>query len=481
MPAKKSTAKKTIKKKNIKKKTTAKAASEEPPKKGDLQLLKGMKDILQQDQGYWTLIRRTAERFARTYGFDRLDTPVLEPTSLFVRSTGKHTDIVEKEMFSFVDQGNENISLRPEFTPSFVRAYIEHGMLNLPQPVKMYTMGPIFRHDKPQAGRYRQFNQLNFEVIGGDHPVIDSELIAIQYFFLKDLGLEASLQINSIGCPVCRPQYKQLLQDYYRNKKRNMCNNCKKRYTRNPLRLLDCKEEVCQEIAQDAPQSVDYLCEECREHFVKTLEHLDAAEIPYTLNPRIVRGLDYYTKTAFEIFPTIKGEDKIESQSALGGGGRYDLLVEELGGREATGACGFALGIERIILAMKAAELPTPTLENADIFLAQLGESARKESVKLLENLRQTGFKIKANLSKEGLSGQLNLANKLGVKITLILGQKEMLDRTILLRDMETGAQEIIDIKKLEKELAKRLEKIEDRNPTLKEVEAKEAKQGTLL
>ncbi len=452
-----------------KKTTTAKPKKTEEKKsspKKNIQLLKGMKDIMPQEQAYWNMIRKKVEEFARIYGFERLDTPVLEQTSLFVKGTGKHTDIVEKEMFSFEDQGGEKVSLRPEFTPGFSRAYIEHGMLNQPQPVKLFTIGPVFRHDKPQAGRYRQFYQMNFEIIGSHQPVVDAELLSLQYFLFKEIGLNVSLQINSVGCPDCRPQYKQLLQDYYRNKKRNLCENCKKRYTKNPLRLLDCKEEVCQELAQDAPQIVDHLCEDCREHFVKVLEHLDTSDIPYTLNAKIVRGLDYYSKTAWEIYPIIKGEEKKTSQGAVSGGGRYDGLIEQYGGREETGACGFAAGIERLILALKDEGIKPPEAEPVDVFLAQLGETARKKSLQLLEDLRQKGFQVRSNLTKESLSSQLSLANKLGARITLILGQKEMIDNTILLRDMESGAQEIIDLNKIEKELTKRLASIKKEEET---------------
>lgn len=437
-----------------------KPEKKEKTKKGELQLLRGMKDILPNEQDYWELIRNKVAQFASLYGYERLDPPVLESTALFLRSTGKYSDVVEKEMFSFIDKGGDNVSLRPELTPSMCRAYIEHGMVNLPQPVKLYTLAPVFRHDKPQAGRYRQFYQIDFEVIGSSRPVIDAEMIAIQYFLYKDLGLQAQVQINSVGCPHCRPTYENLLREYYHTKKRNLCETCKKRLQRNALRLLDCKEEACREMAEGAPQFLDNLCEECREHFVKVLEHLDAAEIPYTLNSHIVRGLDYYTKTAFEFYPILGEGEKEGSQSAISGGGRYDLLISELGGREGTGAIGFAIGVERLILLLKAQQITIPAPKQIDIFLAQVGESARKQAIRLLEELRKAGFNARALLDKESLSAQLSLASKLGVKFTLILGQKEMLDKTILLRDMSSGAQEIVDVKKVQHELSKRLDKL---------------------
>jgi histidyl-tRNA synthetase len=447
MPRKKSA-------KTTSKKSTKTVKSTKP------QLLKGMRDILPEEQPYWNFLRQKTEAIAEVYGFEKIDTPILEATSLFVHSMGKNTDVVEKEMFSFIDKGGDNICARPEITASIVRAYVEHGMINRPQPVKLYAIGPVFRHDKPQAGRYRQFYQWSFEVIGDGSPIVDAELISLQYHLFKDLGLESSAHINSVGCPVCRPQYIQVLQDYYRNKRKNLCDTCKKRYLKNPLRLLDCKEKICNEIVQDVPQIVDHLCEECHAHFVKVLEHLDEAEIPYTLNHRIVRGLDYYRRTAFEFFPVYDGQEKAETQSAISAGGRYDGLVELLGGREGTPASGFAGGMERVILVIKDNNVALPTAPALDVFLAQIGDSARKRSLRLLEELRGSGLRIKANLSKSNLSSQLGIADKLGVKFVLILGQKEVLDKTILIRDMSTGSQEIVDIKKIVPEIKKRLEKL---------------------
>lgn len=426
----------------------------EPP-----QLLKGMKDILPEEQSYRLAILRRLEAIAVSYGYQRIDTPILEQASLFQRSLGEHTDVVEKEMYRFEDKSGDTVAMRPEFTASIARAYLEHGMINRTQPVKLYTIGPLFRHDRPQAGRYRQFWQLDLEVIGEGQPVIDAELIAIGYFLFKDLGLDATVHINSIGDDQCRPQYIQVLQDYFKARKKNLCENCKLRLTKNTLRLLDCKEPTCQEIATDAPQIVDHLCASCRDHFVKVLEHLDETQIPYTLNSKIVRGLDYYTRTAWEFFPVVQGEEQTQTQSALAGGGRYDSLLEYLGATQPVPASGFAAGIERLILAMKAKNIVLPSLYVPDVYLAQLGASAQKRSIGLMEQLRQAGFKVWGNLVKESLSAQLKVANKLGVRFTLIFGQKELLDGTIIVRDMDSGSQEIVDIKKIEKELAKRIEK----------------------
>lgn len=426
----------------------------EPP-----QLLKGMKDILPEEQSYRQAIVRKLEDLAVAYGYQRIDTPILEQASLFQRSIGEHTDVVEKEMYMFEDKSGDTVAMRPEFTASIARAYIEHGMVNRTQPVKLYTLGPLFRHDRPQAGRYRQFYQLDLEVIGEGQPVIDAELIAIGFFLFRDLGLEVNVHINSIGDEQCRPQYIQLLQEYFRARKKNLCENCKLRLAKNTLRLLDCKEPACQEIAQDAPQIVDHLCAPCRDHFVKVLEHLDETQVPYTLNPKIVRGLDYYSRTAWEIFSVVQGEEQMQSQAAIAGGGRYDSLLQYLGATQPVPASGFAAGIERIILAMKAKNIVLPSLYTPDVFLAQLGASAQKRSIGLMEQLRQAGFKVWGNLVKESLSAQLKVANKLGVRFTLIFGQKELIDGTIIIRDMDSGSQEIVDIKKIEKELAKRIEK----------------------
>lgn len=419
------------------------------------QLLRGMKDILPSEQKYWEYLRNKISSFLQDYGFKRIDTPLLEESSLFIRSVGKGTDIVDKEMFSFVDQGGDNVTLRPEGTAPVARVYIEHGMVNQPQPIKLYYLGPFFRHDRPQAGRHRQFHQFGFEVLGDSHPVIDAQVMMMTYNLYKELGLDIVLQINSIGCPACQEEYKKVLVDYYKTRRNALCEDCKKRLLKNPLRLLDCKQEDCQTLATGAPQIVDHLCEECHEHFVKVLENLDEVEVPYNLNPRLVRGLDYYTRTAFEVWPG-KMEDKEAAQLALGGGGRYDQLIESLGGRP-TPAIGYAGGFERLIIKIKEQAIPVPEEKAPDIFVAQLGDLARKKSLRLFEELRKSGLKITETFSKDGMKEQMATANRLGVRFTLILGQKEMMDGTIILRDMESGIQETIDYQKIIAEVKKRL------------------------
>lgn len=417
------------------------------------QTLRGMKDILPSEQKYWFFVRDSIESLAGSYGYDRIDTPTMEETGLFVRSVGKQTDIVEKEMFSFVDQGNENVTLRPEATASIVRAYVNHGMFNQPQPVKLYYWGPMFRYDRPQSGRYREFHQFGFEVLGEKHPVLDAELILLAHLFFREIGIKTSVQVNSIGCQVCRPAYLTELTAYYRTKRNQLCENCKRRLAKNPLRVLDCKEQGCIAVKEGAPQIVDSLCEECKHHFTRVLEYLDEMQVPYVLNPYLVRGLDYYTKTVFEIWPA---EDTESSQNALGGGGRYDALVELLGGRP-TPACGFACGVERAILQLKALNIEPPPRHRPDVFLAQLGDSARRKVFTLFEDLRRNGVTVAANFSKDSLKSQLEVANRMGARYTLIIGQKEVLDGTILIRDMEAGMQEIIDYNKAASEMKKKL------------------------
>ncbi len=438
----------------IKKETTEKRP-EKKEAKNAFQTLRGMKDILPAEQKYWNFIYDKVKKLALDYGFERIDTPILESVNLFTRSVGKQTDIVEKEMFDFKDRGGENICLRPEATASIARAYMQHGMVNLPQPVKLFNTGKMFRYDRPQSGRLRQFNQFGFEVIGDENPIIDARLILMAFNFYKEIGLDVSMQVNSIGCRTCREEYVKELVSYYKSRKNSACNDCKRRLLKNPLRLLDCKEPKCVEIRAEAPQLMDWLCEGCKNHFIKVLEYLDELEIPYNLNPYLVRGLDYYNRTAFEVW---MAEDDDSSQNALGGGGRYDYLIESLGGRE-TPAVGFACGIERTILKIKENyyEGQIPKKRAPDVFLAQLGEQAKRKCLVLFEDLLKAGIRVVENLSKDGLRPQLEMSNKLGVKYTLILGQKEVVDDTILIRDMEGGIQEVVDFKKVIPELKKKM------------------------
>lgn len=424
-------------------------------KKEKVQLVKGMKDILPSEQPYWNFVRERVNALARSYSFQRIDTPVVEFTNLFKRTVGEDTDIVSKEMYSFVTPGGDKLSLRPESTASVVRSYIEHGMVNKSQPVKLFYFGPQFRHDNPQAGRYRQFWQFGFEVIGEDDPVIDAQLIIMSYNLMREFGLDVEVQINSIGDLESRALYIKALKRHYQDKKSDLCKDCKTRLTKNPLRLLDCKTKKCEALADEAPQMLDYLSEDSKNHFMSVLEYLDELDVKYNLNPKIVRGLDYYTRTAWEIV-MVGDEGK---QLALGGGGRYDELVPQLGGRAETPAVGFAVGVERVIMKMQETKFELPESKTYDLYVAQLGAEARKKSLKLFEELRQAGFDVIENMSKKGLKDQLEIADKKGVRYTLILGQKEISDGTILIRDMQSAVQETVDYNKVVKEVLKRFDK----------------------
>ena len=445
-----------------KKTTTKKPAAKKAPakkrrSKKKPQLLRGMKDILPQEQPYWEYVIENAAQMSRAYNYQRIDVPVVEEESLFARSIGEGTDVIDKEMYVFETKGEDLVALRPEFTAGVARAFIEHGMMNLPKPVKLWTNGPLFRYDRPQAGRYRQFNQLNWEILGSHQSALDAELISLAYHLLTGLGLEVMVKINSLGTKDSRKEYISALKDYLKPHKKNLDEDSQNRLTSNPLRILDSKVESTQAILEDAPQMIDFLDDDSREHFMSVLEYMDEGEIPYMLDSKLVRGLDYYSHTAFE-FILVKDKDEV-SPMALGGGGRYDYLLEQLGAAEETPAVGMALGIERIILALKEAQVEVTPAPTPDIFLAQIGETARKRALKLFEQLRKEGFVIASNISKNKLSDQLSLANKAEASVTVILGQKEMIDNTIIVRDMKDGSQETISQDDLLKVLKKTLKK----------------------
>lgn len=428
------------------------------PRKGKVPtLVRGMKDILPVDWPWWNLVMQKVMSVAQDFGFERIETPILEEHSMFVRSVGKETDIVEKELFDFEDKGGDHVTMRPENTAGIVRAYLEHGMVALPQPVKLFYIGPMFRYDRPQSGRYRQFWQFGFELLGDGHPVVDAEVIAIGHAIYQELGIPTRVQVNSVGDAPTRVAYTKVLADYFRSRKNQLCEDCKRRLQKNPMRVLDCKQPDCQLLAQDAPPLIDHLSETAREHFVKVLEHLDDMEVPYDLNPRIVRGLDYYTHTAFEYVPA-DGIGAEKQQAAIGGGGRYDGMVELFGGRP-TPAIGFAGGLERTIMQLKARGVQPAAPARPDVFLAQLGDGPRKKAVKLHRELRAMGIRAAATFSKTNIKGQLESANRLRAPFTLILGQKELVDGTILIRDMENGIQEVVDFSKVIPEIQKRIGK----------------------
>ena len=430
----------------------------QPPKmkKPKFQSPTGMHDILPEEEKYFQKIYEVCKGIADFYQFQKIETPILEETELFSKGTGLTTDIVQKQMYSLRTKGGDYLTLRPEFTPGIVRAYIEHGMFNLPQPVKLWYFGPNFRYEKPQAGRFRQFWQFGFDVFGEESSVIDAQIIQIFYNILKELKLKNLIvEINSIGDGQCRPYYKKLLLSYFKSREVSLCADCRRRLRENPLRVLDCKEEKCQRIVSQAPQMVDHLCDECKAHFKEVLEFLDEIELPYRLNPYLVRGLDYYTKTVFEIY-----EESTEgrTQGALTGGGRYDTLVKLLGGKD-TPTVGASAGIERIIAAIKTKAIRLPQESRPKIFLAQLGTLAKRKSLRLLEDFRKAKIQVAESFGRDSLKAQMARADKIEVSHTLILGQKETLEGTIIIRDMATGGQEIVKLDKIIREMKKRLKK----------------------
>ena len=466
----KKTTKKTAVKKSAKKETKTVASkkiesqkpeiAEEKPKKRIRNTpapLRGMKDILPKDAKYWRSVYRAAEAVAEAYNFHYMEVPVLEESGLFVRSIGKGTDVVDKEMYIFEDKDGSKVGLRPEFTAGFARAYVTHGMQTETQPVKVWTSGSLFRHDKPQAGRYREFRQFDCETMGVKDASVDAELIAVAYNFFQDLGINTHVRINSIGSPDDRANYIIELTAYLRSKRSYLSDLSKKRINKNPLRVLDSKEEQDQVIIEEAPQIIDWLSDNSRKYFMRVLEYLDHLEIPYILDTTLVRGLDYYTDTVFELYEVDEEEKK--KQGALGGGGRYDLLVEQLGGQP-TPACGFAMGLDRTVLALKKNKEKNNkhahhVLKKTSLYFAQLGEQARQHALRLIEQLRKEDIAVYHNIGKSSLKSQLELADKHGVTHTLILGQKEVQDGTIIIRDMDSGIQEIVDQGKIVKEVKK--------------------------
>ncbi len=407
---------------------------------------RGTSDILPKEQAYWRYIEQKVVNACQLYGYERIDAPAFEDTGLFSRSVGEGTDIVEKQMYTFEDRGGNKITLRPEGTAPVCRAYLEHGLHNLPQPVKLYYIASIFRYERPQAGRYRQHYQFGCEAIGDDDPTLDAEVIDMAWQFFQSLNLQRlSLQLNSIGCKKCRPEYLAILKDYYASHTHDLCSDCKARLKRNPLRLLDCKKPLCQQIANSAPKSIDYLCPDCDEHFNQVKRYLELLDLPFAVNHRLVRGLDYYTRTVFEIQPEAEG-----AQTTLGGGGRYDDLIEELGGKP-TPAIGFAAGIERIILNLKKQNVPIPPLPRPQVFIAHIGDEARDEAIKLAATLRKNGIGVIEAIGNKSLKAQLRQANTRSVHYTVIIGEQEVEAGTVILRDMTTAEQKTVPIDKLQR------------------------------
>jgi histidyl-tRNA synthetase len=406
---------------------------------------RGTSDILPQEQGYWSYIKQKAAAISELYGYQRIDTPTFEDAHLFVRSIGEDTDIVEKEMYSFEDKGGDQVTLRPEGTAPVCRAYVEHGMHTLPHPVRLYYMAAIFRYERPQAGRYREHHQFGVEALGDSDPALDAEVIEIAWQLYVNLGLKGlTLSLNSIGCNNCRPQYLDTLKSYYTQHEGRLCPDCRRRLSKNPLRLLDCKNPTCLALTEQAPRSTDHLCQECADHFDQLRRYLNLLNLPFSLSHRLVRGLDYYTRTVFEIAP----EGETGAQVAIGGGGRYDNLIEQLGGRP-TPAVGFATGIERLVLNLKRQGVAVPTLPPPTVFVAYLGKDAKDEAIRLTSHLRKSGISALASLSERSLKAQLKQANVSGVRYAVIIGEDEVKSKTVVLRNMAKGEQETIPLDKI--------------------------------
>lgn len=414
-----------------------------------IQRPRGTRDVYGEEWGHIEKLHRVAQEAFRLAGYGRVSTPVFEETRLFERGVGEATDIVAKEMYTFEDKSGNSLTLKPEQTAPVVRAYLENGWSSMPTPLRLYYFEPNFRYDRPQAGRYRQFYVHGVEVIGDASSAVDAEVIALGWRIHRLLGLELSLQINSLGCSICRPRYLKELTTYYEGRYDEICEDCRSRLKLNPLRLLDCKQDAG--IAAEAPQALDHLCRECHGHFAGVLEHLDELEIPYELNTGLVRGQDYYTRTTFELWGRHQG-----AQNAICGGGRYDGLIERLGGRP-TPAIGFSGGIERAVLEMREQGVEPDPAAKPDVFVAQIGEAGRKRAFRLLHELLDAGIGAVANMGKDSIKAQLKEADRLGAGMTVIIGQKEVYESTVLIRDMKTGVQDVIPSSEIVDELIRRL------------------------
>jgi histidyl-tRNA synthetase len=419
--------------------------------KQQYQTVRGMYDLLPDRRPIFDYVMDTFRRTFEDAGFGRIETPVLEDETLFIRSVGQGTDVVDKELYSFEDRGGKRLALRPEGTAPVIRSYLEHGMGSWPQPVKLYYFTDMFRYDRPQEGRYRQHKQMGAEVIGDANASTDAQLIVALARVFKRLRLSnTSLQINSIGDPVCRPKYRKALVEYLQAHEARLAEIDRERLAKNPMRVLDSKESRTIEVLTDAPQTLNFLCEACQQHFAGVLEYLDDLGMSYDLNPLLVRGLDYYTRTVFEFYGEREG-----AQSSLGGGGRYDLLVEQLGGTP-TPAVGFGSGIERVILEMEATGVLPAASERRRVYVASLGEPARLAAFRLTQQLLDGGVAASGSVDKDGIGQQLARADKLGVPYAIIIGQKEVRDETAILRDMTSGAQEILPLGSVVAELRTR-------------------------
>ncbi len=400
--------------------------------KKEIPAIKGTKDILPQEARKWQSIEAVIKRVCELYGYREIRTPVFEATELFEKGTGQTSDIVIKEMYTFTDKGGRSLTLRPEYTPSVVRAIIDHRLYLKPDPMRFYFIGPMFRYDKPQKGRYRQFHQLDVEVFAEEDPAVDAELVEMADYLLQELKVSGTeTLVNSVGCRACRPSYIKELRSQAGKVKDALCEDCRRKVVTNPLRIFDCKVETCQEVAKGFPKITDYLCQECEQHFQKFCEHLDFYGLEYRIEPRLVRGIDYYTKTTFEIVSS-----KLGAQDAVLGGGRYDDMMKEFGGPDICGI-GFAMGLERMLSVVSLTDR-----ENRFLYLAYMGEEAKKAGMALAQFLRRKGVECLMEYREKGLKSQMSRANKLGATWVLIVGEDEVKKGKYQLKTMATGQQE---------------------------------------
>ena len=398
--------------------------------------IKGTEDVLPKDSYRWQFVEDVMRKESAAYGFKEIRTPVFEHTELFARGVGQTTDVVQKEMYTFDTKGGESVTLRPEGTAGAARAVLEHGLVNDSLPIKASYFVSCYRYEKPQAGRLREFHQFGLECYGTQSPVADAELICAAQSIFDRLGIkQLRLEINSIGCPTCRAEYHKALKEYFYGYKDELCETCNSRLEKNPMRILDCKSPVCSKIAQGAPKITDYLCDECREHFASVQKYLDAVGVEYTVNPTIVRGLDYYTKTVFE-FVT----DFIGAQGTVCGGGRYDGLIEELGGKHLP-SLGFAMGIERLLMLMDKQDIEIPKPSTCDLYVAVMGESASLKSFEIIKAVRSCGLIAETDVVGRGLRAQMKYADKIGAKFSMVLGDNEIEQGKAVIKNMSSGEQ----------------------------------------
>ncbi|HBW33912.1 histidine--tRNA ligase [Desulfosporosinus sp. BICA1-9] len=419
-----------------------------------IQRPKGTQDLLPGTIEQWHYLEETIRSVCREFGYEEIRTPMFEATELFQRGVGQTTDIVKKEMYTFLDKGDRSMTLRPEMTASVCRAYVEDKLHGQPQPVKLYYMGPMFRYERPQSGRYRQFHQFGVEVLGADQPLVDAEVISLVWNLYKRLGLVGlEVHVNSVGCPTCRAEHRKQLQEFLDTRQNELCSDCQERFERNPLRILDCKNTSCQTLTTGAPTTKDTLCEECSTHFEGVLTLLSAAGVAYRVNPRLVRGLDYYTKTAFEVMV-----EEIGAQSAICGGGRYDKLVEEIGGSPTPGI-GFAMGIERVLAALQVQNKLPQEKPKLFAMVIPLGEKAQNKAFSILCELRNQGIPVGMDLLSRGLKAQLKAADRQHVRYALMLGEAELEKNVLLVRDLTLGEQNEVPLASAVEEINKKYQR----------------------